>query len=86
MLLLDWKTLTMHTDTIDVGTTVRWTWGDAFPHTVTSQTGPESFDSGNITGSGMFFEYTFDVAGEYTYCCGVHQCASMSGTLTVQAN
>lgn len=70
--------------TIDIGDTVKWTWTDALPHTVSSDVGStESFDSGNKTGIGQTFSWTFNVQGVNDYFCGVHGAASMSGTITV---
>ncbi len=71
--------------TIDQGDTVIWTWGDAFPHTVESEPGNsvETFNSGNITGLGETYSYTFTVVGDNNYLCGIHGPASMSGTITV---
>jgi plastocyanin len=68
--------------TIRVGDTVRWTNMDSFPHTATSTSGPESFDTGQLaqhdTGS-----HTFVHAGSYTYRCLNH--AFMTAKITVTA-
>jgi plastocyanin len=69
--------------TIRVGDTVRWTNMDPIPHTATSTSGPESFDTGQLaqheTGS-----HTFTHAGAYTYHCVNHP-LTMMGTITVTA-
>tara|TARA_R110000751_G_scaffold233903_4_gene335037 strand:+ start:52566 stop:53219 length:654 start_codon:yes stop_codon:yes gene_type:complete len=68
--------------TIEPGDTVRWTWTDEVPHSVTSDSGSqESFDSGILTGAGSQFSYTFTQVGVNPYECDVH--SSMEGTITV---
>lgn len=69
---------------IETGDTVRWTWTDELPHTVTSISGSsqETFDSGTLTGLGQEFSYTFTQAGTNDYQCDVHP-ATMFGTITV---
>jgi len=57
--------------TVRAGTTVRWVNDDAFAHTVTSQSAPVAFDSGELRQGGTF-EVTFDVPGTYRYFCEVH--------------
>ena len=70
--------------TIDIGDTVKWTWTDAVPHTVTSDVGStETFDSGTQTGIGQTFSWTFTVQGANDYFCQIHGAPSMSGTITV---
>lgn len=70
--------------TIETGDTVRWTWTDAFPHTVENNTGStETFNSGTLTGIGETYSYTFGVEGINPYFCGIHGAGSMSGTITV---
>jgi len=70
--------------TIDIGDTVKWTWTDAIPHTVTSDVGStETFDSGTQTGIGQTFSWTFTVQGANDYFCQIHGAPSMSGTITV---
>ncbi|AXG75125.1 T9SS C-terminal target domain-containing protein [Flavobacterium arcticum] len=72
------------TMTIDSGDTVKWIWGDASPHTVTSQSGgAESFDSGTITGNGEEYSHTFTNEGSTDYACSFHP--TMQGTITVQS-
>jgi plastocyanin len=70
---------------IRAGDTVTWTFADAAPHTVTSDTG--AFDSGQPQTGGTY-QFTFNSAGTYDYYCVVHGAAGglgMSGTITVQA-
>jgi hypothetical protein len=71
--------------TIDQGDTVIWTWKDSSPHTVENEVGNsvETFNSGVISGMGETYAYTFTVAGDNRYFCGVHGANSMSGTITV---
>jgi len=69
---------------IDVGDTVKWTWTDALPHTVTNDVGStEVFNSGTQTGIGQTFSWTFTVQGANDYFCQIHGAANMSGTITV---
>lgn len=69
--------------TIETGDTVRWTWTDEVPHSVTSESGSqEDFDSGILTGSGSQFSYTFTEMGVNDYKCDVH--SAMVGTITVE--
>lgn len=68
--------------TVAPGDTVRWTWTDEVPHSVTSEAGSqEDFDSGILTGSGTQFSYTFTEVGINDYICTVHP--NMEGTITV---
>lgn len=70
--------------TIAEGDTVEWTWTDALPHTVTSNTGgTDTFDSGFITGNGQTFSHLFENEGATTYKCEAHP--MMQGTITVTA-
>jgi plastocyanin len=84
---LDWErnfTSPQSDLTIETGDTVRWTWTDAFPHTVENNTGStETFNSGTISGLGQTYSYTFTVVGTNPYLCGIHGAGSMSGTITV---
>jgi len=84
---LNWErfALSPATDlTIDVGDTVRWTWTDAFPHTVVSNVGStETFSSAILTGIGMTYSYTFTQVGVNPYFCDIHGAANMSGIITV---
>src|SRR5215469_1890642 len=60
------------TITIKVGTTVTWTDKDGVSHTVTSLSGPASFNSGALAASGGTFHFTFTKAGTYSYHCMIH--------------
>jgi plastocyanin len=64
--------------TVDTGTTVTWTNGDAFDHTIVAT--DLTFRSENV-GQDATFEYTFTEAGEFAYVCGIHP--QMNGTITV---
>jgi plastocyanin len=58
--------------TIMHGTTVTWVNADAYAHSVTSATGsPDTYDSGQIAGGGMF-SHLFATAGTYNYYCYIH--------------
>jgi len=67
--------------TVHSGDTVTWTNNDGAAHTATSTSGPASFDSGTISGSGGTFDFTFTTMGTYDYQCDFH--TSMTATLTV---
>ena len=68
--------------TVKKGGTITWTNSDAFPHTVTKESGPgPKFDSGNI-GDGESFEQKFTVAGKIDYFCEIH--STQKGTITVE--
>jgi plastocyanin len=67
---------------IEVGDTVLWSWANGNPHSVTSTSGTESFDSGILTGMGTEFEFTFSTPGSTDYQCDVHP--SMVGTITAE--
>jgi plastocyanin len=69
------------TITIKTGTTVTWTDKDNVAHTVTSTSGPGSFNSGPLTASGGTFHFTFTQAGTYQYHCMIHP--FMMATITV---
>lgn len=80
--------------TITVGETVTWEHRDgSTPHTVTSTSGPDSFDSNTTCTApnpvtcmteGDTFEHTFDQAGTYEYHCKIHE--QMTGTVVVEAD
>lgn len=76
---IDWKTNTDVSLTISQGDTVRWTWGDGLPHSVTSIAGVETFDSGISSGMG----HAFNLIGITDYQCNVHS-GNMNGRITVQ--
>ncbi|HEV7535449.1 MAG TPA: plastocyanin/azurin family copper-binding protein, partial [Acidimicrobiia bacterium] len=58
--------------TINVGTKVLWTNKTSTRHTVTSNPGSITFDSGDLRGPGGQFEFRFDAAGSYPYHCTRH--------------
>jgi plastocyanin len=64
--------------TVAKGTTVTWTNGDDFAHSVVAD--DDSFMSEDLD-QGATFSQTFDKAGEFSYICGIHN--SMTGTVTV---
>ena len=66
--------------TIKKGSTVTWTQKDSVPHTVTTISGPEGFDSGPLS-SGQSFSYAFKTAGTYEYYCSIHP--NMKGKVIV---
>jgi plastocyanin len=70
--------------TIDQGDTVTWTFADAEPHTVTSDTGAFSSGAQQVGGT---YAFTFNTPGTYAYHCEVHGApgAGMHGTIIVQA-
>lgn len=69
--------------TVAPGDTVRWTWTDEVPHSVTSDSeSQEEFDSGILTGAGTQFSHTFTEVGVNDYECDVH--SNMEGTITVE--
>jgi plastocyanin len=67
--------------TISAETTVIWTNNDSVTHTVTSTSGPVSFESGAIA-SGGTYSFKFSSIGTYTYKCSIH--ATMTGSVIVQ--
>lgn len=67
--------------TVTVGTKIKWTNKDSIIHTVSTESGPSQFDSGNLNG-GSTFEFTATKAGVIHYVCMIHP-ASMIGTITV---
>ena len=67
--------------TVFVGDSVVWTNLDTNSHTVTSTSGPESFDSGIIPAA-RTFTFTFTTLGAYEYECSLH--SQMTGTVTVE--
>ncbi len=81
---------------INVGDTVVWIQEGAVPHTTSDGPGqaavpehallPEGaqpWDSGLLE-SGERFSVVFDVPGEYTYLCTIHEAAGMVGRITVR--
>jgi len=69
------------TVTVHVGDIIKWTNNDGTTHTATSVSGPFSFNSGNLSGSGGTFSYTTTTAGTTSYQCSIHP--SMTGTVIV---
>ena len=70
------------TFTIAVGDTVLWVWANGNPHSVTSTSGTETFDSTVLTGMGTEFELIFNAPGVTNYQCNVH--SNMVGAITVE--
>lgn len=81
---VSWAVPTNSSATVNVGDTVTWDWADALPHSVSTVSGPVTFDSGVLTGETQSFAFTFTQAGTYTYRCVVHP-DGMTGTVTVLA-
>ncbi len=70
--------------TVNAGDTVKWTWDDTLPHSVTSTAGgAETFNSGTLTGSNQEFSKVFNTVGVTNYKCNIH--AMMKGVITTQA-
>lgn len=69
------------TITVTVGTTVKWTNKDGVAHTVTSDVGTTTLNSGNINSKGVF-SFMFMAAGTYNYHCAIH--TSMTGKVIVK--
>ncbi len=65
---------------VPVGTTVTWTNQDGAPHTVTSDDGGKTVQSGTLN-TGDTFSYTFEEAGTVTYHCEFH--AQMKASVVV---
>jgi plastocyanin len=73
------------TITIKAGTTVTWKNVTSVAHTVTSDDGGKSFDSGTsnpIAAQTGTFSFTFKTPGTLTYHCSFHP--FMKGTVIVQ--
>jgi plastocyanin len=66
--------------TAKVGQTVHWTNGDSVAHTVTSKSGPASFDSGTLD-PGSDFSFKVTKAGVINYVCQIHP--NQTGVITV---
>ncbi|HZP51039.1 cupredoxin domain-containing protein [Actinocrinis sp.] len=66
--------------TVATGVKVTWVNEDSVPHTVTSKSGPASFDSGQIN-PGASYSAIFMTAGTYSYYCIDHP--QMVATITV---
>lgn len=72
-------------DTVAVGGTVTWTWGNtgAVPHSVQSLGSPSFTSSAVETGSGSTYQVAFTAPGTYQYDCAVHG-STMTGTIVVR--
>ena len=68
--------------TIEVGDTVKWTWGEG-EHNLAA-TGSETFESDYSSTVGYEFSYTFENIGSTDYVCTPHA-TNMYGTVTVTA-
>lgn len=68
-------------DTVTAGSAFLWT-GTGGTHTVRSQGSPSFDDSGNLSGAGAEYTFTFDTPGTYQYDCGIHG-GSMTGRIVV---
>lgn len=66
--------------TVSTGTTVVWENNDTVLHTVTSNDGTGTLDSGRLS-QGETYSYTFSTPGTYTYYCAIHP--NMRGTIIV---
>jgi len=67
-------------ETVAVGTKITWVNEDSVPHTVTTTSGPASFDSGQIA-AGASYSVIIETAGTYGYYCADHP--QMTAKLTV---
>ena len=65
--------------TIKTGTTVKWVWSGANPHSVLVA----GFKSEQMTGSGEFIREFKSGSGTFNYQCGVHG-EAMSGRIIVE--
>jgi len=64
--------------TVSKDTTVAWTNGDAFDHSIVAD--DKSFRSDSLA-DGATYQFTFASDGTFVYHCGIHP--SMKGTITV---
>lgn len=70
--------------TIQVGDTVQWNFVSG-THNCVSQSGPTSFNSGDLS-SGATYQYVFNVVGIYEYeCTRFNHALTQFGTITVEA-
>jgi len=67
--------------TVKAGTVVEWVNLDSTQHTVTSTSGPESFDSKKLEQNGRY-SFTFTKPGTYEYYCELHP--GMKGKVVVE--
>lgn len=56
---------------LQVGSTLHWSFGDSTPHNVTVADGPRGFASATQSAGGRF-SYTFKVPGTYRLFCSLH--------------
>ena len=70
--------------TINAGDTVRFVNDALPPHNVIVKDHPEFSHEGLAFASGESFEITFPEAGDFTYVCGPHEGAGMTGVIHVQ--
>jgi plastocyanin len=66
---------------VTVNTTVKWTNKDTVPHTVTSASTNDNFDSGTINPNGTF-DHAFTSVGTYPYYCTFHP--KLTGSIVVE--
>lgn len=67
---------------VNLGDTVTWTNEGDGDHTVTTTSGPESFDSGTME-DGDVFSWTFTKPGTVQYWCAIHGNNMGTGSVTV---
>lgn len=70
--------------TINAGDTIRFVNDALPPHNVIVKDHPEISHEGLAFASGESFEITFPDPGDFTYVCGPHEGAGMTGTIHVQ--
>ena len=70
--------------TINAGDTVRFVNEALPPHNVIVKDHPEFSHEGLAFASGESFEITFPEAGDFTFVCGPHEGAGMTGVIHVQ--
>jgi plastocyanin len=71
--------------TINVGDTVKWTWGSDFHSTTSGVPGmPNGIWDSGLLNTGATFSHTFNSAGSFPYYCTAHGgCCGMVGMVTV---
>jgi amicyanin len=65
--------------TVKKGTTITWTNNDSVGHDVIADSG--NGPNSQILQKGQTYSFTYDIAGTFSYHCGVHP--SMKGKVTV---
>ena len=81
---LFWQNSSLSTNqqlTINVGDTVRWTWGSG-THNLRTTSGVESFNSDFHSTEGFQYTHQFNQIGATQYVCDPHP-STMFGTITV---